>query len=111
LNVLKAKVQDRDNLLLDYDKFRNKVQKYTEKPPKDPAKATTVINTPLSFRIYLRGDVFFQAQQRLESCKELYTSTNEGLKKELRETYETRYQRFERAYNAVRSLSFLFFFF
>jgi len=87
---LKAKVQERDNLLLDYDKWRNTVAKYKEKPPKEPAKVTA-------------------AEQKHQSYKEIYTTANENLLKELTELHTNRFSDFENAYNALITSQFTLF--
>lgn len=42
LNFIQPKISERDNLHLDYDKWRNTVKTYQDKPPKDPSKVQQV---------------------------------------------------------------------
>lgn len=47
LSAVKKKVQTRDNLLLDFDKYKTLVIKLTAKPAKDQLKLTDVIDLML----------------------------------------------------------------
>lgn len=86
LNGYKAKMQERENLQLDYDKWRNVVKSYQEKPPKETEKIEN-------------------AEKKYENYKELFEATNLNLTQELSDLIESRYEHFDSSYSLVISSS------
>jgi hypothetical protein len=68
INTMKKKIQERDNICLDHDKWKTAVIKLTAKPGKDPAK-------------------LWEAEKKFEEHKELYLKINAETKEEMKEFY------------------------
>jgi len=82
LLAIKPKITERENLHLDYDKWRNQVKTYQEKPPKEAEKME-------------------QAEKKYENYKELFESSNNDVIQTLSSFYENRYQDFDGAYSLL----------
>jgi len=82
LTALKKKIQKRDEILLDYDKYKTQLIKLTAKQVKDPIK---------------QGET----EKKFEEIKELYKKTNEELIEEIRIHYEEQYSDFKSQYKQL----------
>jgi hypothetical protein len=82
--VVQKKVHVRDNMLLDYDKWKTKVIHLTAKQ-KDPTK-------------------LFEAEKKFEDHKELYNKTNTELMAELKQVDSSKYNDFLREFKLVWNL-------
>jgi len=88
--ALKPKIQDRKNLQLDYDKWRNIWNQYQEKPPKDPSKAS-------------------QAEAKMETYKDLFEKINDSIIQEISDLYDNRFQDFEHIFKMLVTSQYMLF--
>jgi len=78
---IKPKVTERDNLQLDYDKWRNAVKQSQDKP-KEAIKLQ-------------------QAEQKYENYKEIFETSNYTLIQEISDLYNNRFEEFDSAYKTL----------
>eukprot|EP01114_Cavostelium_apophysatum_P009508 TRINITY_DN2265_c0_g1_i2.p1 TRINITY_DN2265_c0_g1~~TRINITY_DN2265_c0_g1_i2.p1 ORF type:complete len:597 (-),score=210.06 TRINITY_DN2265_c0_g1_i2:52-1842(-) len=90
LNAIKPKLKERDNLQLDYDKWRTTFKTYQDKPPKEAEKMQ-------------------HAEKKYENYKELYETTNNSLLHDLNEIYDNRYDDFDSVYSLLITSQFKLF--
>jgi hypothetical protein len=81
VNAIRKKVKQRDDILLDYDKFKTQVIKYTGSP-KEQVK-------------------LLEAEKKFEEQKEVYNKINSELIKEIQEIHDNRISNFWREFQLV----------
>jgi len=84
LTAMKKKVQKRDVICLDHDKYKTKVIKLTAKPGKDRAKLE-------------------EAEKKFEEYKESYRQINMELIEEIKALYSSRFRDFKAEYQLLVS--------